>query len=60
MELLSPIGKYYIQLKYYSLIAIFQKAGFMHILACREQYLFNNNIFLLLLFPYQNLELHLS
>ena len=27
MELLSPIGEYYIQLSYYSLIAIFQKAG---------------------------------
>ena len=60
MELLSPIDEYYIQLSYYSLIAIFQKTGFMHIQACREQYLFNNNIFLPILFPYQNLELHLS
>ena len=58
MELLSPIDEYYIQLSYYSLIAIFQKTGFMHIQACREQYLFNNNIFLPILFPYQNLELH--
>ena len=41
MALLSPIGEYYIQLSYYSLIAIFQKTGFMHIQACREQYLFN-------------------
>ena len=57
MELLSPIGEYYIQLSYYSLIAIFQKTDFMHIQACREQYLFNNNIFLPILFPYQNLEL---
>ena len=31
MELLSPIDEYYIQLSYYSLIAIFQKTGFMHI-----------------------------
>ena len=54
MELLSPIDEYYIQLSYYSLIAIFQKTGFMHIQACREQYLFNNNIFLPILFPYQN------
>ena len=46
MELLSPIDEYYIQLSYYSLIAIFQKTGFMHIQACREQYLFNNSIFL--------------
>ena len=46
MELLSPIDKYYIQLIYYALIAIFQKTGFMHIQACREQCLFNNNIFL--------------
>ena len=59
MELLSPIDEYYIQLSYYSMIAIFQKTGFMHIHACREQYLFNNNIFLPILFPYQNLELHL-
>ena len=59
MELLSPIDEYYIQLSYYSMIAIFQKTGFMHIQACREQYLFNNNIFLPILFPYQNLELHL-
>ena len=27
MELLSPIDEYYIQLSYYSLIAIFQKTG---------------------------------
>ena len=58
MELLSPIDEYYIQLSYYSLIAIFQKTGFMHIQACREQCLFNNNIFLPILFPYQNLELN--
>ena len=37
MELLSPIDEYYIQLSYYSLIAIFQKTGFMHIQACHEQ-----------------------
>ena len=42
------------------MIAIFQKTGFMHIQAYREQYLFNNNIFLPILFPYQNLELHLE
>ena len=59
MKLLSPVDEYYIQLSYYSLIAIFHKTGFMHIQACREQCLFNN-IFLLILFPYQNLELHLS
>ena len=41
------------------MIAIFQKTGFMHIQARREQYRFNNNIFLPILFPYQNLELHL-
>ena len=34
MELLSPIDEYHIQLSYYSLIAIFQKTGFMHIQAC--------------------------
>ena len=28
MELLSPVDEYYIQLSYYSLIAIFQKTGF--------------------------------
>ena len=56
MELLSPIDEYYIQLSYYSLIAIFQKTGFIHIQACREQYLFNNNIFLPILFLYQNLQ----
>ena len=60
IELLSPIDEYYTQLSYSSLIAVFQKTGFMHIQACREQYLFNNNIFLPILFPYQNLELHLS
>ena len=59
MELLSPVSLY-IQLSYYSLVAIFQKTGFMHIQACRGKYLFNNNIFLPTLFPYQNLELHLS
>ena len=47
MELLSPIDEYYIQLSYYSLIAIFQKKSFMHIQACHEQYLFKfNSIFL--------------
>ena len=46
MELLSPIDEYYIQISYYSLIAIFQKTSFMHIQACCEQYLFNNSIFL--------------
>ena len=60
MELLSPIDEYYMQLSYYPLIAIFQKTIFMHIQACRKQYLFNNNILLPILFPYQNLELHLS
>ena len=59
IKLLSPIDEYYIQLSYNCLIAIFQKTGFMHIQACREQYLFNN-IFLPMLFPYQNLELYLS
>ena len=44
MELLSPVEEYYIQLSYYSLIAIFQKTGLMHIQACHEQYLFNDNI----------------
>ena len=60
MELLSPIDEYYIQLSYYPLIAIFQKTGFMHIQTCLEQYLFSNNIFLPILFPYQILVLHLS
>ena len=59
MELFTPIDEYYIQLSYYSMIAIFQKTDFMYIQACREQYLFNKNIFLPILFPYQNFELHL-
>ena len=64
MERLCSFGEYYIQLSYiqlsyYSLIAIFQKTGFMQNQACREQYLFNNNIFLPII-PYQILELYLS
>ena len=31
VELLSPIDEYYIQLSYYSMIAIFQKTGFRHL-----------------------------
>ena len=52
IELLSPTDEYYIQLSYYSLIAIFQKTGFMHIQACRkkvpfkQQYFLTNIIFL--------------
>ena len=54
MELLSPIDEY-IQLSYYSLIAIFYAHSGMPWTG-----LFNNNIFLPILFSYQNLELHLS
>ena len=59
MERLSPIDEYYIQLSYFSLIAIFQKTDFMHIQACREQCLFNNNVFLPILCSYQNLGLYI-
>ena len=58
MELLSPIDEYNIELSYYSRIFIFQKTGFKHIQVCREQCLFNNNIFLTILFSYQKSKVH--